>query len=212
MPLREIRPDAASLLREIDEFRKFLETRPRAERAQFLPFFALHPQLCAFLGTLNDKVRTVTHVGTEIPLWGDFTCDLVAGSWGNGAFVFVEFEDASETSLFRKQEGRKNSYWGTRVEQGISQVVDWLFRIDSERGSDQMLRDFGARHLTAMGLVITGRSAEVSDYDRIRLDWRSKQTIIGGAKLAILTYDDLLEWLDGRVALLRTPGEVPDQN
>jgi hypothetical protein len=207
MLLREIQPDATSLFREIDEFREFLKSNPRAERDQFLPFFATHLQLCAHIGTLNDIVSTVTHVGTEISLWGDFSCDLVAGSQANGAFVFVEFEDASEKSLFRQQPGRKNSHWGTRVEQGISQVVDWLFRISSESTSDQLVRDFGARHLALMGLVVTGRSNEVSDYDRVRLDWRSKHTNVGGARLAILTYDDLLEWLDGRVALFRTSSE-----
>lgn len=208
MQLCEIQPNRVNLLREIDEFREFLKTNPNSERAQFLPFFAEHLQLCAHLGELNDKVNTVTHVGTEVGLWGDFICDLVAGSCGNGAFVFVEFEDASKTSLFLpKKRGRKNSQWGTRVEHGISQVVDWLFRIDSESTSDNIVRDFGARHLSPYCVVVTGRNAEVSDYDRIRLDWRSKHTIVGGAKLAILTYDDLLGWLDARVKLLRTLSE-----
>ncbi len=81
MPLlREIRPDGVGLLREIDEFRYFLATNPRGERADFLPFFAAHLQLGAYLATLNDKVGAGTHVETEVTLWGDFTCDLVAGS------------------------------------------------------------------------------------------------------------------------------------
>lgn len=132
MQLREIQVEPASLFREIDEFGEFLKTNPRAERVQFLPFFAAHLQLCAHLGELNDRVLSVTHVGTEVSLWGDFSCDVVAGSRRDGAFVFMEFEDASETSLFRRQRGRKNSHWGTRVEHGISQIVDWLFRINSE--------------------------------------------------------------------------------
>ena len=210
MPLlREIRPDGVALLREINKFRDFLATDPRGERAHFLSFFAAHLQLGAYLATLNDKVGEGTHVATEVALWGDFTCDLVAGSLKDRAFVLVEFEDATETSVFRRQKGRKNSHWGTRVEHGVSQVIDWLFRISSEAGSDQMERDFGARHVTPMGLVVVGRSAEVSDYDRDRLDWRSKHSIVGGARLAIVTYDDLLAWLDGRVTLLRAFTEAP---
>jgi len=205
MPLLdELLPDGTILLREVEEFRAFLATNPRGERAAFLPFFAAHPQLCAYLGTLNDRVSAGTHVKTELSLWGDFTCDLVAGSLQDGAFVFVEFEDASPTSLFRRRRGRRNSYWGTRVERGISQVTDWLFRISSEGSSDRMERDFGARHITPMGVLVVGRSAEVSNYDRNRLDWRSAHSVIGGAKLSILTYDDLLAWLDGRVTVLRT--------
>jgi antiviral defense system Shedu protein SduA len=149
-------------------------------------------------------VSAGTHIKTELPLWGDFTRDLVAGSLQDGAFVFVEFEDASPTSLFRRRQGRKNSHWGTRVERGISQVTDWLFRISSEGPSDRVERDFGARHVIPMGVVVVGRRAEVTAYDRARLDWRSAHSVIGGAKLLVLTYDDLLAWLDGRITVLRT--------
>jgi hypothetical protein len=201
--LREIHPDGTRLLEEIEEFRRFLATNPRGERSHFLPFFAGHLPLCAYLGTLNDRVRVATHVGTEVSLWGDFSCDVVAGNPQDRAFVFIEFEDASQNSLFRRQAGRRNSHWGSRVEHGISQVIDWLFRITSEGPSASMERDFGTRHITPMGLVVAGRSEEVTPYDRERLDWRSRHSIVGGAKLAIVTYDDLLAWLDGRATLLR---------
>src|SRR5271168_4941685 len=118
-----IAPDGAVLLREIELFSQFLAGNPRGEREHFLPFFKKHLQLGAYLGTLNDKVSSATHVKSELPLWGDFVCDLVAGNFEDGAFVFIEFEDASETSLFRPQRGRKNTHWGTRVEHGISQVT-----------------------------------------------------------------------------------------
>ncbi len=199
----DINPDPSTILTEVEEFRNFLATNPRAERAQFLPFFARHPQLCAYLGTLNDRVSLGTQVKTELSLWGDFTCDLVAGNVADSAFVFIEFEDAAENSLFRQQRGRKNSHWGRRVEQGISQVTDWIFRLNSEGTSDQMERDFGARRITFMGLVVVGRNDQVTAYDRARLDWRSQHTILGGTKLSVVTYDDLLAWLDGRVFLLR---------
>src|ERR1700730_15363670 len=201
--LNEIAPDGAILLQEIEEFRQFVATNHRGERAQFLPFFAQHPQLCAHLGTLNDRVSVGTHVKSELSLWGDFTCDLVVGNLDDGAFVFIEFEDAAKAGLFRSQPGRRNSHWGQRVEQGISQVTDWLFRISSEGSSDRMERDFGARHITIMALVVVGRSSEVNDYDRSRMDWGSTHHIVGGTKLTIVTYDDLLAWLDGRVVLLR---------
>jgi hypothetical protein len=106
----------------------------------------------------------------EFSLWGDFICDLVSGSVRDAAFTSVEFEDAAENSLFRPQAGRRNSHWGTRADHGVSQVIDWLFRISREDGSDQLQRDFGARHLRLMGLVVVGRSADVKEYDRVRLE------------------------------------------
>jgi Domain of unknown function (DUF4263) len=92
---------------------------------------------------------------------------------------------------------------GTRAEHGVSQVIDWLFRISREEGSDQLQRDFGARHLKLQGIIVVGRSSDVNEYDGLRLEWRSSNTLIGGANLAIVTYDDLLEWLNGRVEMIR---------
>jgi Domain of unknown function (DUF4263) len=202
--LDSIAPSGAALLQEIALFSSFLASNPRGERKHFLPFFKKHVQLGAFLGTLNDKVSSATHVKNEVPLWGDFVCDLVAGNIQDGAFVFVEFEDASKTSLFQPQRGRRNSRWGTRVEGGISQVTDWLFRIHTEQPSATIERDFGASNIACLGVVVVGRSHEVSPYDRRRLEWRSEHSIIGGSKLSILTYDDLLTWLTGRSEMLRS--------
>src|ERR1700677_2967008 len=127
--LRRVVPNRQALLQEIEEYRAFLAGNPRGERAAFLPFFGVRDQLCAFLATFNAGVRQADQVGYEFPLWGDFVCDLVTGSKLDGAFVFIEFEDASATSLFRAAAGRKVSRWGNRVESGISQLTDWLFRI-----------------------------------------------------------------------------------
>jgi len=201
--LIDIQPKPKELVKDIRAFRRFLKQNPSAERSQFLPFFAKHEQLCAFMATFHTKVKSGTQLKLEADLWSDFTCDLIAGSKSDRAFVFVEFEDAKPQSLFRPKKGRKNSYWGNRVEQGFSQVVDWLFRIDSEGGSATLERDFGARQLNTMGIVITGRSHDVSAYDRLRLDWRSSNTSVGKARVAFFTYDDLLEWLEGRTQVIK---------
>jgi hypothetical protein len=58
----EIIPNKERLLQEVEAFRKFLATNPVGERAQFLPFFAQHPQLCGYLAQLS-----------QLALWnGDF--------------------------------------------------------------------------------------------------------------------------------------------
>jgi hypothetical protein len=196
--LEEIRADGRILLSDIEALRQFLIGNPTAERAEFLPFFSSHAQLCTFLRTLYDRVKAVTHWKRELDLFGDFKCDLAVGSANDGAFVLVEFEDAGPKSLFDTDKRVKNSVWGRRVEQAVSQVNDWLFRVNSEGPSPQMERDFGNRNSTFMGVIVVGRSADVSRYDRSRLDWPSQNTIIGGSKLSIFTYDDLLDWLDGR--------------
>jgi hypothetical protein len=209
--LEPVAPDRRTLIREIQEYRDFLGTNPRGERSHFLPFFAARRQLCAFLATYHSDVIQTDSLGYEISLWGDFACDLVTGSKLDAAFVFVEFEDASETSLFKAVSGRKVSRWGGRVEAGISQVTDWLFRLDSARNSLEMEREFGNRMIKPLGLVVVGRRSEITAYDFQRLAWRSEHTVIGGSKIAILTYDDLLDWLDGRLALVKGLDEEAQQ-
>lgn len=201
--LRPVVLDRRALLQEIEDLRAFLAGRPRAERAEFLPFFGAREQLCAFLGMLNSVVRQADHVAHEFPLWGDFVCDVVAGSKADGAFVFVEFEDAGATSMFRAVRSRKVSRWGARVEAGISQVTDWLFRLDGARNTSEMEREFGHRRIRPFGLVVVGRRSELTAYDTERMNWRSENSVVGGAKIVLMTYDDLLDWLDGRVDLLR---------
>ena len=201
--LQEVSPRPNAVLREVGQFKTFLRTNPRGERKDFLPFFRDHRHLCAYLGHLNSVVGSSTHIATEFPLWADFACDLVAGSVRDRAFVCIEFEDADQKSLFRRQPKRRNSHWGTRAEHAVSQINDWLFRISREDGSDVLEREFGARHLQLMGVVVVGRSTDVSAYDRTRLDWRSQHTSVHGTPLWIITYDDLLKWLQGRVELLR---------
>jgi hypothetical protein len=206
--LLPVSPDRQAILADVAAYRAFLAGNPRGERKDFLPFFGAHRQLCAFLATFNPGVRQTDHVAYEFPLWGDFVCDVVTGSRLDGAFVFVEFEDAGATSLFKAVAGRKVSRWGGRVEAGLSQVTDWLFRLDGARNSNEMEREFGNRHIRPVGLVVAGRRSEVSSYDYTRLTWRSENTVIGGSKIAIMTYDDLLDWFDGRVSLLKRLGDA----
>jgi hypothetical protein len=63
--------------------------------------------------------------------------------------------------------------------------------------------EFDNRQVRPVGLVVAGRRSEVTGYYAMRLNWRSENTIIGGSRIAIMTYDDLLEWFEGRVALLK---------
>jgi len=135
-------------------------------------------------------------------------CDVVTASRLDGAFVFVAFDDAGETSLLKAVAGRKVSRWAGRVDAGLSQVTDWLFRADNARNSNEMEREFGNRPVRPVRLVVAGRRSEVSNYDYIRLNWRSENTVIGGSKIAIMTYDDLLDWFDGRLWLLQRLGDA----
>jgi hypothetical protein len=163
MPLLdELHFNGTTLLREIEEFRTFLATDPRGERADFLPSLR------------HSHASGNPGISVCCPWTPAFAGVTEKGRWRNSCPASRHFPG------------------------------DRLAVSDQQRGfSDRMERDFGTRHITPMVVVVVGRNAEVTAYDRTRLEWRSAHSIIGGAKLSILTYDDLLAWLDGRVTVLR---------
>jgi hypothetical protein len=103
--LRSVVPNRRVLLQKIEDYKAFLSGNPRAERTEFLPFFAARDQLCAYLATINGAVPQADYAAHKFSLWGDFVCDMVRGAKQSTRFVLVEFEDAGRASLFRKVSG-----------------------------------------------------------------------------------------------------------
>lgn len=121
------------------------------------------------------------------------------GDSQTGAVLLVEFEDAGDSSMFAARRGRTMTSWAPRLEQGFSQVSDWLWRLDTEGGSEAMERIFGRRRPLFEVAVIVGRSRGLSEVDRGRLEWRANNTTLGGSALICLTYDDLVRDLSLRL-------------
>jgi len=90
-----------------------------------LPTFREHGHLCALLGLYSQRANIIDHLAVEAPLFGQFRADVVAGDHEAGAYTFVEFEDASENSLFEGDRGQRE--WSRRCEHAMSQLVDWLW-------------------------------------------------------------------------------------
>ena len=138
--LEPVVSDRRVLLDQIEEYRDFLAGTPRGERDEFLPFFQARPQLAVFLGNLHSHIGAADHVAYEFPLWGDFVCDLVAGSRAHGAFVFAEFEDAGEKSLFNRVRRRRVSRWaiGSKAAYSRSRTgsSDWTRPAIAQRWSE----------------------------------------------------------------------------
>ncbi len=145
-------------LQEAQELQKFLGSHTTLrERDQILPFFKARQHLSAFLSVYNARARHYDRVAHEYPLFGDFTCDLVAGDWSKSAFVFVEFEDAAPNSIFAKKKGKNTLEWSQRFEHGFSQIVDWFYKLDTQRHSPDFEQRFRSRDVHVSGLLVVGR-------------------------------------------------------
>ena|GEM_PF-2924544 len=92
----------------------------------------------------------------------EFRADFVVSDRENKKFVFIEFEDATEDSIFKLKSRRSNvantSYeWASRYEHGLSQVIDWYYRMDDYERTHKFEEYFGHRLVSYTGLLVIGR-------------------------------------------------------
>jgi hypothetical protein len=186
-----IRFDAAQCARELDAFARLLGERATlGERADVLPFFRAHRHLTAFLGSYYPNIRVADRIAYELDLFGAFTADVVVGDWERRAYCLVEFEDGAPESVFVRR-GRATTEWSTRFEHGLSQIVDWYWKLADLRGTASLAQLFGAAEVDATAILVVGRDAGVVGVDRARLDWRRRRVVVDSRHVYCCTFDEL---------------------
>lgn len=180
-------------LDEAREFQTFLGSHTSLkERDEILPFFKVRKHLSAFMGVYSSHIYEFNCVAHEYPLFGDFTCDLVTGDWNRKAYIFVEFENAEPNSIFIKK-SRNVPEWAPRFEHGFSQIVDWFYKLDTQRHTPDFEERFKDRAIDISGLLIVGRKQDLGPREKDRLNWRERRVDINGNKIYCMTFDDLCE-------------------
>ncbi len=131
--------------KEVLELRDLLAAKPDLkEKKDILPFFRKRLQLSGACGFYyNAGVLRPDRLAWEYDLFGDFACDLVVGDWAKKNYTFVEFEDAGPKSLFVHQGKRTTRAWSPRLDQGYGQIIDWFYKLDDRRNSDDCEARFG---------------------------------------------------------------------
>ena len=194
--------DLSTVRSELAEFESLLKSKESlAERKDLQPFFKKREQLSAFLGTCVNSIGSGTHLAFEFPFLGDFAADIIVGNRERGEYLFVELEDGTPDSVFTKVRGKKTKEWSSRFEHGYSQLIDWFCCLDDYRRSNKFIDDFGPGYVTFYGLLIIGRNAGMTDGERTRLRWRSKNVVVHSQPITCLTFDDLLVALEQRLTI-----------
>lgn len=194
--------DPAQCRTELDAFQNLLGSKQElSERDDLLPLFQNSRQLSAFIGSQFPDIGPANRIAYEFQIFGDFAADLVIGNFERKTFCAIELEDASTNSLFNKPKGKATSEWGRRFD-GFSQLVDWFFSFDDYKQTAGFGKHFGYGHIEFFGLLLIGRSNDVSEYDRRRLRWHETQVSVSTHKIYCRTYDDLYEALDSDWRLL----------
>jgi hypothetical protein len=181
----------------LDALETLLVQTELSEREKILPFLRDHPHLRALIGSYNARATAYDRLGLEVPLFGQFTADLVTGDQSTRSYTLVEFEDARPNSLF-VQRARQRTDWSSRLEHGLSQLTDWLWLLDDQEHTQIFEELFGARPITAAVVLVIGRDHWLTPMDRRRLEWRRNHTIINSQHLYCCTFDELLRDLRWR--------------
>lgn len=185
---------------QLDEFRALLAGNAElAENRDVLPFFRARPQLACLLGMFNSGIGVADRIAYEFDVFGDFACDLAVGEWNTGQYCFVEFEDATATSVFAKKGEKATREWSVRFDHGFSQIVDWCFKLQDRVGSHDMLTRFGKHTINYEAVLVIGRDHHLGAGELARLEWRTRHVTVNSKKVTCLTFDQLLSQFTTRL-------------
>lgn len=201
---------------EVREFADFLnrhkeiqETRGRSAKLGDPPnmkdFFDVRPMLLWLMGGMFNAYLIPHSYRIEASIFHEFRADYLVADESRKQFLFVEFEDATESSIFKKKGSADSpSYeWSERLEKGFSQVIDWHFRIFDYGRTSKIIEHFGNR-IEYTGVLVIGRDTYVDGFGlRERFDWRVEKTVVDSKKILCLTFDELLTEMQGRLAVIK---------
>lgn len=185
---------------ELNEFKALLGTKTElSEKNDILPFFNERNNLSVFIGSYFPEIDEFDRLAYEYSIFGDFTSDLVVGDSQTNTYCFVEFEDAVPTSIFKKNPNKATPEWSPRFEHGFSQIVDWFWKVDDMKNTTVFQNQFGIGHIRYYGLLVIGRSTDLSQREQTRLKWRLEKVLVDSKPIFCVTFDQLFYHLEKRI-------------
>lgn len=184
--------DIAKAQSELDKFKRLLDTNTDLkEREQVLKRFRDWPNLCSLFGKFHGQISIADRIKLESPIEGYFRTDLTVKLAGTDHIALVEFEGASANCIFKPGD-RTIDEWAPAFEKGFSQIVDWAWAIDEYRQTPLLRDAFDSERPDFIGILVIGRDTALKDATaRSRWKWRSRNVLVGGGTVTLLTYDDL---------------------
>ncbi len=199
--LQEIAFDYALCQKQVEAFREFLASNEElSERKDILPFFRERQQMALLFDMFNTQIGEADRIGWEFDIYGDFAADLVVGSWSRGAYCLVEFEDAFNNSIFEKQGKKATREWGRKFDHGISQIIDWIHKLDGRTPSNDLLSRFGRYEINYEAVLVIGRDKHLDEGEKQRFNWRTDKVAVNTKKIKCMTFDELLSQFTRRIS------------
>lgn len=185
---------------ELNELKVHLDQKfELTERKDVLPFFKNRQHLSAFIGSYFPYISSFDRLAYEYDIFGDFKADLAVGDSESGWYGFIEFEGASETSIFERKGNKVTPEWSNQFEHGFSQIVDWFWKLSALEYTREFVSRFGSEFTGYEGMLIIGRSEGLDQRERDRLRWRRDRLIVNSKHIHCVTFDELHLHLDTRL-------------
>jgi len=192
---------------ELKAFKALLDGKGKGdlgEASDILPFLDANEHLCALMGTYNPNIVEYKNISIarEFSIFGDHKADLVIGDTRNNEFCFIEFEDAKSASIFKTTGTKATPDWSSRYNHGFSQLIDWILRIENNKGNAAYAGRFQSTSIHYNMLLVIGRDRDlVAPSLRERFDWRSDCVVVASKKVHCITYDKLYADLSTRLKI-----------
>ncbi len=188
---------------EVKDLEKLLQSKAELkERKDILPFFNENKILTSQIATFLPYLDSPNSIAFEYDIFGDFVCDVAIGNSSENIYCFLEFEDATKYSLFKKS-GKYQPAFSSRFEQGYSQILDWFTKIEGQSSIEKFNR-FGSITINYHGFLIIGRDKFTDPRLSNRIKWREKNVIINNKNIYISTFDNIFRLLQTKIKIIET--------
>lgn len=188
---------------ELLSFKKWFADKSFIGENDIVNEIKARPQMACLLGSVLN-IPAPDLIKFELTMKGIYRTDLVLGNDQARAFALIEFEPAEKTTLFKKGTAQYR-YWGSGLEHGFGQIIDWAWVRDDHPNDTIMENSFGGKIKKSAFAVIAGRNDGISgSLEQSRFDYRRHLVAVGGHHAQIMTYDDMIRRMDESLTTAKT--------
>jgi len=168
---------------------------------ELLKFFTNHPNLILLMGKIVLSPRFYMD---EFNLFNEFYPDFGIADKNKESFVFVEFEEAKQFSIFGEKVNKASirHEWGVKLERGFSQIINWFYRLEDHKRSNKFKEHFGGKEIKYWGILVVGRDAHIPPGASERIEWRFDRVTVDLKRVYFYTYDGLYRELKSKFEIL----------
>lgn len=188
---------------ELSTFKTWFAGKAYVGETEIVNEIKTRPQMACLLGSVLN-IPAPDLIKFELTMKGLFRTDLALGNHHARAFGLIEFEPAEAATLFKRGTAQYR-YWGSALEHGFGQIIDWAWVRDDHPNDTVLENSFGGKIGKTAFAVIAGRDAGiVGAMEQRRFDHRRQLVAIGGHHAQIMTYDDMVRRMDESLTTAKT--------